>query len=82
MDRPDFFTLKNGEKVKLPFSNSEYDRRGVNTVYSRPFVKQQIEFELQYPIKLNDSLSKILGFDSSTAKNVNDFRTKRLNRKK
>tara|TARA_B110000114_G_scaffold142755_1_gene151080 strand:+ start:4982 stop:5779 length:798 start_codon:yes stop_codon:yes gene_type:complete len=64
------------------FNNSEYDRRGVNTVYSRPFVKQQIEFELQYPIKLNDSLSKILGFDSSTAKNVNDFRTKRLNRKK
>jgi len=27
MERPNFFTLKNGEKVKLPFSNSEYDRR-------------------------------------------------------
>ncbi|MDC3158468.1 aminopeptidase P family protein [Candidatus Pelagibacter sp.] len=27
MERPDFFTLKNGEKVKLPFTNSEYDRR-------------------------------------------------------
>ena len=27
MERPDFFTLKNGEKVKLPFSNAEYDRR-------------------------------------------------------
>ena len=27
MDRPDFFTLKNGEKAKLPFSNSEYDKR-------------------------------------------------------
>ena len=27
MERPDFFTLKNGEKAKLPFSNSEYDRR-------------------------------------------------------
>ena len=27
MERPDFFSLKNGEKVKLPFSNSEYDRR-------------------------------------------------------
>ena len=27
MERPDFFTLKNGEKVKLPFSNSEYNRR-------------------------------------------------------
>ena len=27
MERPDFFTLKNGEKVKLPFSKNEYDRR-------------------------------------------------------
>ena len=27
MERPDFFTLKNGKKSKLPFSNAEYDRR-------------------------------------------------------
>ena len=27
MERPDFFTLKNGEKVKLAFSNHEYDQR-------------------------------------------------------
>ena len=27
MERPDFFTLKNGEKAKLPFSNEEYDKR-------------------------------------------------------
>ncbi len=27
MERPDFFTLKNGEKVRLPFSNQEYDNR-------------------------------------------------------
>ena len=27
MERPDFFTLKNGEKVKLPFSNLEYKNR-------------------------------------------------------
>ena len=27
MERPDFFTLKNGEKVKLPFSEKEYERR-------------------------------------------------------
>ena len=27
MERPDFFELKNGEKVKLPFSNKEYDQR-------------------------------------------------------
>ena len=27
MNRPDIFTLKNGKKVKLPFSNREYDER-------------------------------------------------------
>ena len=27
MERPDFFELKNGEKVKLPFSQKEYDSR-------------------------------------------------------
>ena len=27
MERPDFFKLKNGEKVKLPFSNEEYNQR-------------------------------------------------------
>ena len=27
MERPDFFSLKNGEKVKLPFSTNEYNNR-------------------------------------------------------
>ena len=27
MERPDFFTLKNGEKAKLPFSEKEYNQR-------------------------------------------------------
>jgi len=27
MERPDFFKLKNGNKVKLPFSQNEYDQR-------------------------------------------------------
>ncbi len=27
MDRPDFFELKNGEKVKLPFTDKEYNNR-------------------------------------------------------
>ena len=27
MERPDFFSLKNGERVKLPFTNSEYKKR-------------------------------------------------------
>ena len=27
MERPDFFTLKNGEKAKLPFTEKEYNQR-------------------------------------------------------
>ena len=27
MERPDFFKLENGDKVKLPFSNEEYNNR-------------------------------------------------------
>ena len=27
MERPDFFELKNGEKVKLPFTDKEYNDR-------------------------------------------------------
>ena len=27
MERPDFFTLKNGEKAKLPFTDQEYNQR-------------------------------------------------------
>ena len=27
MERPDFFTLKNGKKAKLPFTDKEYQRR-------------------------------------------------------
>jgi len=36
MERPDFFSLKNGEKVKLPFSDQEYKRRldGLRNVMS------------------------------------------------
>ena len=37
MERPDFFTLKNGEKAKLPFTDQEYQRRlnNLRTMMSR-----------------------------------------------
>tara|TARA_B110000196_G_scaffold269554_1_gene244201 strand:- start:774 stop:1991 length:1218 start_codon:yes stop_codon:yes gene_type:complete len=37
MERPNFFTLKNGEKAKLPFTNKEYQRRinNLRTVMSK-----------------------------------------------
>ena len=36
MERPDFFSLRNGDKTKLPFSNAEYERRvnGLKNVMS------------------------------------------------
>ena len=37
MERPDFFTLKNGEKAKLPFSDKEYQTRlnNLRTIMSK-----------------------------------------------
>jgi creatinase len=37
MERPDFFTLKNGKKVKLPFTDKEYQRRlnNLRTIMSK-----------------------------------------------
>ena len=37
MERPDFFSLKNGSKSKLPFSNKEYEKRllKIRTVISK-----------------------------------------------
>ena len=39
MERPDFFTLKNGDKVKLPFSDKEYQRRldNLRTIMSKDY---------------------------------------------
>ena len=36
MERPDFFKFKNGEKVKLPFTNSEYQQRVDKLRSNRP----------------------------------------------
>ena len=37
MERPDFFSLKNGDKVKLPFTDKEYQRRlnNLRTIMSK-----------------------------------------------
>ena len=37
MERPDFFELKNGEKVKLPFTEKEYQNR-LNKLFSNTLV--------------------------------------------
>ena len=43
MERPDFFKLKNGDKVKLPFSNQEYEKR-ISKVIAKDLKKEQIYF--------------------------------------
>ena len=50
MERPDFFSLKNGEKVKLPFTNSEYERR-VNNLRNVMEKKQNFLFLKMNTIK-------------------------------
>ena len=37
MERPDFFSLQNGSKSKLPFSNKEYEKRltKIRTIMSK-----------------------------------------------
>ena len=37
MERPDYFTLENGNKVKLPFTDKEYQRRlkNLRTIMSK-----------------------------------------------
>ena len=54
MERPDFFTLKNGEKVKLPFSNSEYNQRvdKLRTVMN----KNNIDVEVTDGLQIGDIL--------------------------
>lgn len=41
MQRPDFFTLHNGEKAKLPFSNGEYENR--LSALRKVMAKQDVE---------------------------------------
>ena len=44
MERPNFLSLKNGEKAKLPFTNSEYNRRvnNLRTVMNKNNKKAQM----------------------------------------
>ena len=58
MERPDFFTLKNGDKAKLPFTDQEYQRRLTNlrTVMSKnniDIIHQVIQPYTALPEKLD-----------------------------
>ena len=68
MERPDFFTLKNGEKVKLPFSKSEYDRR-VNNLRT---VMDQNNLDMVILTSMHN-IAYYTGFKLFTLRSYSDF---------
>jgi ectoine hydroxylase-related dioxygenase (phytanoyl-CoA dioxygenase family) len=58
-------------------------RRGINNIYTLPLVKQQISLPkiLQGRYQEDAFLSKLLGYDSETDANVEEFRKRRIRRK-
>ena len=66
---------------KAGINNTDTKRFGINTMYTLPFIKQQINYPLAIKQKTNDQkLNRLLGFESREFSNVNDFRRYRLNR--
>ena len=48
MERPDFFSLKNGSKSKLPFSNKEYEERLKKIRRGKHIKDFEADFTTQY----------------------------------
>lgn len=61
-------------------NTGNYIRRGVNTMFVRPILKQQIDIPelLKGEYQEDEFLKKVLGYESVVAKNVEDYRMKRL----
>jgi ectoine hydroxylase-related dioxygenase (phytanoyl-CoA dioxygenase family) len=62
------------------YNASSQLRRGVNTMYSLPFIKQQINLQTATQKKYADNsfLSQFLGYDSDSDNNVQAWREKRI----
>jgi ectoine hydroxylase-related dioxygenase (phytanoyl-CoA dioxygenase family) len=69
---------------KAGYNASANIRRGLNTLYSIPLLKQQVNLldQLKGKYADNPELSKLLGYDSQVPGNVVEWRRNRLNRKK
>ncbi len=65
---------------KAGINTGDFIRRGINTMFVRPILKQQIDIPelLQGRYFEDPVLRKILGYDSAVAKNVEEFRRKRI----
>jgi len=64
------------------YNASQQIRRGVNTMYSLPFIKQQINLATatEYKYAADKFLSQFLGYDSDADANVQTWREKRIKR--
>lgn len=64
-------------------NSSKFTRRGLNTLYSIPLLKQQINLADQLHGKYSEdpTLRKLLGYDSQVPKDINEWRKNRLIKK-
>jgi ectoine hydroxylase-related dioxygenase (phytanoyl-CoA dioxygenase family) len=64
--------------------NASSNIRSLNTLYSIPLLKQQVNLldQLNGKYADNPALSKLLGYESQVPRNVTEWRKNRLNRKK
>jgi ectoine hydroxylase-related dioxygenase (phytanoyl-CoA dioxygenase family) len=63
-------------------NRSKDSRRGINNMYVLPFIKQQISFPNMLKGRYSEDpfLSKLLGYESETDRDVRSFRQKRIDR--
>ena len=53
------------------FNDSKFSRRGINTVYSIPYIRHQIDLDyLQFKYKLSKKDKEFLGFNYSSIKDI------------
>ena len=69
---------------KAGYNSSTIIRRGVNNMYVKPILRQQIDLPRMLDGKYSDDpfLNMLFGYDAQTASDVITFRTRRLNKKK
>ena len=66
---------------KAGVNKTHKKRFGINTMYTLPFIKQQINYPFALGQKTTDQkLNRLLGFESKEFLNVNNFRQYRLDR--
>lgn len=65
---------------KAGINTGNFIRRGINTMFVRPILKQQLDVPemLQGKYENDEFLKKVLGYDSAVAKNIEEYRNRRM----